>query len=152
MIVEVKQVRAGAILPVYQSDMAAGLDLAACIDEPIVVFPGGVAKIPTGIAIHIASPNHVGLMFPRSGLGAKGLVLGNLTGVIDADYQGEINVIVWNRNVFGGMVENARTINPGDRIAQLVIAPIARPRFAVVNEFSQRTERGESGFGSTGVR
>jgi dUTP pyrophosphatase len=130
--------------------MAAGLDLHACIDQPITIYPGQVEKIPTGIAIYIGDRNYAAVMYPRSGLGSKGLVLGNLTGLIDADYQGEIYVMAWNR-LPDLLWDEPFIINPGDRIAQMVFVPIVHPNFTVVEDFSHRTERNEGGFGSTGV-
>ena len=97
LVVQVKKLRPNAVLPAYGSDMAAGLDLHACIDEPLALEPGQVVRIPTGIAAWIGDRNYAAVMYPRSGLGTKGLVLGNLTGLIDADYQGEISVVAWNR-------------------------------------------------------
>ena len=123
---------------------SAGYDLSACIDHPVSIEPGIAMLIPTGLAIHIQDQNYVGLIFPRSGLGHKyGLILGNGTGVIDADYQGPLMVSCFNRS------QKTYTIQHGDRIAQLVIVPVAHPTFRVVTEFSNKTERGQGGFGST---
>ena len=114
-------------LPRYGTDGAAGLDLSACIDGPMTLQAGATELIPTGIAIHIADPNYAAVLLPRSGLGHKhGIVLGNLTGLIDSDYQGQVLVSCWNR----GTAEF--TIHPGDRIAQMVILPVTRPEFNVV--------------------
>lgn len=125
----------------------AGIDLRACIDEKLTIKPGECVLIPSGIAIHINDPQYAAFIFPRSGLGHKhGLVLGNLTGVIDSDYQGQIMVSLWNRNQ---NLSDCVTINPMDRIAQLVIAPVIRPKFEMVSEFDADTARGVGGFGST---
>lgn len=140
-------------LPEFGTEGAAAIDLRAMIDTPINLYPGERLLIPTGIAMWIKSPYLVGLMYPRSGLGhKKGLILGNGTGVIDSDYQGELNVSAWNRNQRSR--HHAPTpiiIHPGERIAQLVISPIVRPTFNEVEEFSNQSERGEGGFGSTGT-
>jgi dUTP pyrophosphatase len=131
-------------LPEYATLESAGLDLRACMDEPVTLHPGESHLIPTGIAIHIDNPNVAATILPRSGLGHKhGIVLGNLVGLIDADYQGPLMVSCWNRG------QNAYTIQPGERMAQLVFVPILRAHFEVVNEF-QETERAEGGFGSSG--
>lgn len=129
--------------------MAAGIDLFACIDEPLVLRAGSPAElIPSGLAIHLATPTLVGLIFPRSGLGhKKGLVLGNSVGVLDADYTGPILISAWNRSEPGSA---PIVIEPGDRIAQLMFVPVVRPAFAVVDEFSALSLRGAGGFGSTG--
>ena len=133
-------------LPRYGTDGAAGLDLSACIDGPMTLQAGATELIPTGIAIHIADPNYAAVLLPRSGLGHKhGIVLGNLTGLIDSDYQGQVLVSCWNR----GTAEF--TIHPGDRIAQMVILPVTRPEFNVVESF-EKSDRAENGFGSTGAR
>jgi dUTP pyrophosphatase len=132
-------------LPTYGTDASAGLDLRACIDESLVMNPNEVKLIPTGLAIYIGDPNLTGMIMPRSGLGHKnGIVLGNLVGLIDADYQGELKISCWNRST------ESFTIQPGDRIAQLVFVPIVRVQFDVVEEF-EGTVRGEGGFGHTGV-
>lgn len=126
---------------------SAGIDLRACINEKLTIKPGECVLIPSGIAIHINDPQYAAFIFPRSGLGHKhGLVLGNLTGVIDSDYQGQIMVSLWNRNQ---TMSDCVTINPMDRIAQLVIAPVIRPEFEIVAEFDADTVRGVGGFGST---
>ncbi len=131
-------------LPAYATAGSAGLDLRACLDAPLTLEPGATALIPTGIAIHIEWPDLAGLILPRSGLGHKhGIVLGNLVGLIDSDYQGQLFVSCWNRG------QAAFTVNPLERIAQLVIVPIERVGFNLVDEFPQ-SERGEGGFGSTG--
>jgi len=131
-------------LPEYATVGSAGLDLRACVDWPISIAPGQAELIPTGLAIHIADPNMAAQILPRSGLGHKhGLVLGNLVGLIDSDYQGPLMISCWNRGT------KTYTIQPAERIAQLVIVPVKRVKFAVVDEFSE-SERGEGGFGHTG--
>ena len=131
-------------LPQYASAGAAGLDLRACLDAPVVLQPGEVYLVPTGIAIHLANPAYAAVLLPRSGLGHKhGIVLGNLVGLIDSDYQGELKVSLWNRS------HQAFTIAPLERIAQMVVVPVAQAVFEVVDEFAA-SQRGEGGFGSTG--
>ena len=131
-------------LPRYETADAAGLDLRACVNESLTIEPGATHLIPTGISIYIGDPNLAAVILPRSGLGHKhGLVLGNLVGLIDADYQGPLMVSCWNRG------QAAYTVNPGDRIAQLVFLPIARAQFEVVDTFTA-TERGTGGFGHSG--
>jgi len=131
-------------LPAYATPGSAGLDLRACIDAPIDLKPGQTELIPTGMAIHIADNAYAAIILPRSGLGHKhGIVLGNLVGLIDSDYQGQLFVSCWNRG------QTAFTVNPLERIAQLVIVPVQRVDFNIVKAFSQ-SERGEGGFGSTG--
>jgi dUTP pyrophosphatase len=131
-------------LPQYATAGAAGLDLRACIDRPIELEPGATELIPSGIAIHLGDPGLAAMVLPRSGLGHKhGIVLGNLVGLIDSDYQGQIFVSLWNR---GGI---AFTLNPMERIAQLVVVPVLRVKLNVVDDFSA-SERGTGGFGSTG--
>ena len=133
-------------LPGYATAGAAGLDLRACIDAPLLLAPGDVRLIPSGLAIHIGDPAYAAIILPRSGLGAKhGIVLGNLVGLIDSDYQGELKVSLWNRG------NAAFTIQPLDRIAQLVLIPVLQLRLNVVDEFTH-SERGTGGFGSTGKR
>lgn len=136
-------------LPRYQSEMAAAIDLFACIDAPLALEPQSPAQlVPAGIALHIGDPGIAALVVPRSGLGhRKGLVLGNLVGVVDADYLGPVLISVWNRCALG---TQAIVIEPGERIAQMMFVPILRPHFTVVDEFSKNTERGAAGFGSTG--
>jgi dUTP pyrophosphatase len=130
--------------PQYATAGAAGLDLRACIDRPIELKPGATELIPSGIAIHLTDPGLAAMVLPRSGLGHKhGIVLGNLVGLIDSDYQGQIFVSLWNR---GGI---AFTLNPMERIAQLVVVPVLRVKLNVVDDFSA-SERGAGGFGSTG--
>ena len=131
-------------LPEYATPGSAGLDLRACIDEPLTIQPGETVLINTGLAMHIDNPALAATILPRSGLGHKhGIVLGNLVGLIDSDYQGPLMVSCWNRGAV------AYTVAPGERIAQLVIVPVIKARFQIVNEFSA-TERGEGGFGSSG--
>ncbi|MFD1243828.1 dUTP diphosphatase [Paralysiella testudinis] len=131
-------------LPQYATAGAAGLDLRACLDAPVVLQPGEVYLVPTGIAIHLANPAYAAVLLPRSGLGHKhGIVLGNLVGLIDSDYQGELKVSLWNRS------HQAFTIAPLERIAQMVVVPVAQAVFEVVDEFAA-SQRGEGGFGSTG--
>lgn len=133
-------------LPEYATPGSAGMDLRAMLDQPLALAAGATALVPTGLAIHIADPGLCAVILPRSGLGHKhGLVLGNLTGLIDADYQGPLMVSLWNRSAA------SYTIAPGDRIAQLVFLPVARARFARVEEFVD-SARGAGGFGHTGVR
>lgn len=136
--------RARSHLPAYASAGAAGLDLRACIDKAITLEPGRTELIPTGLAIHIGDPGYAAVILPRSGLGHKhGIVLGNLVGLIDSDYQGQLMVSCWNRG------QTTFTIEPFERIAQLVIIPVAQAAFDVVDDFAT-SERGASGFGSTG--
>ena len=131
-------------LPAYETPGSAGMDLRACLDDAIQLESGQTELIPTGIAIHIADPGLAATILPRSGLGHKhGIVLGNLVGLIDSDYQGQLYVSVWNRS------GNSFTIQPGERIAQLVVIPVVQASFNLVDEFST-SERGEGGFGHTG--
>jgi dUTP pyrophosphatase len=131
-------------LPAYATAGSAGMDLRACIDAPLTLLPGATELIPTGIAIHIADPGLAALILPRSGLGHKhGIVLGNLVGLIDSDYQGPLMVSCWNRGAA------AFTLQPLDRLAQLVIVPVVQARFAVVESFDA-SQRATGGFGSTG--
>src|ERR1700728_3190965 len=131
-------------LPQYATAGSAGLDLRACIDAPLTLEPGQVELIPTGLAIHIADPALAAVMLPRSGLGHKhGLVLGNLVGLIDSDYQGALRVSCWNRGT------KAYEIQPGERIAQLVVVPVVQVELAIVSEFAA-TSRGTQGFGHSG--
>jgi dUTP pyrophosphatase len=130
--------------PSYATIGSAGLDLRALLDEPLVLAPGATHLIPTGLAIHLADPGFAALILPRSGLGHKhGIVLGNLVGLIDSDYQGQLMVSTWNRSA------SAFTIEPMERIAQLVIVPVVQAEFRVVDSFESST-RGEAGFGSSG--
>ena len=131
-------------LPSYATAGAAGMDLRACIDAPIALAPGDTSLVPTGIAIHIGDPGYAAILLPRSGLGHKhGIVLGNLVGLIDADYQGPLMVSCWNRG------REPYVLNPLDRLAQLVVVPVARATFRVVDTFDA-SARAEGGFGSTG--
>jgi dUTP pyrophosphatase len=131
-------------LPQYATAGSAGVDLRACIDAPLQLNPGDTQLIPSGIAIHLEDPGHAAIVLPRSGLGHKhGIVLGNLVGLIDSDYQGQIFVSCWNRGAI------SFTIQPGERIAQLVVVPVLQVEFDVVNEFTA-SERGADGFGSSG--
>lgn len=136
-------------LPRRQSDMAAAIDLHACLDAPLVLPPGfPPVLVPAGFAMHIADPGIAALVLPRSGAGhRRGLVLGNLVGLIDPDYTGPLMVSAWNRNAPGG---ETVTIEPGERLAQLVFVPVLHPTLRVVDAFSERTARGTAGFGSTG--
>lgn len=131
-------------LPAYATPGSAGLDLRACIDAPLTIKPGETHLIPTGLAIHIGDPGYAAMILPRSGMGHKhGIVLGNLVGLIDSDYQGQLMVSTWNRG------QNEFVLNPMERLAQLVIVPVLQVGFEVVNEF-ENSERGAGGFGSTG--
>ena len=131
--------------PQYATPGSAGIDLRACIESAIKIHPGDTLLIPTGIAIHLADPGLAAMILPRSGLGHKhGIVLGNLVGLIDSDYQGEVFVSTWNRG------HDMFTLNPLDRLAQLVVVPVVQATFKVVDEFPA-SERGAGGFGSTGV-
>jgi dUTP pyrophosphatase len=132
------------LLPAYATPGSAGLDLRACIEAPLVLEPGQTVLVPTGLAIHVADPGYAAMILPRSGLGHKnGIVLGNLVGLIDSDYQGQLMVSTWNRG------HAAFTLQPLDRLAQLVIVPVLQVGFNVVEEFAS-SERGAGGFGSTG--
>lgn len=131
----------------YATPGSAGMDCRACISTRIEIHPQAQVLIPLGFSLHIADPGVAGLLLPRSSLGIKGLVLANTVGLIDSDYQGELKAVLWNRNV---ETSYPITINPGDRIAQLVFLGIVQPEFDVVEEFVA-SERGEGGFGSTGV-
>jgi len=136
--------RMAATLPAYATRGSAGLDLRACLDAPLVLAPGQTELIPTGLSIHIADPGLAAMILPRSGLGHKhGIVLGNLVGLIDSDYQGPLMVSCWNRGA------TAFTVEPMERIAQLVIVPVVQASFQVVEEFGL-SDRGAGGFGSTG--
>ena len=134
----------GCALPKVATSGSAGCDLRASISEPLILEPNSCHLIPTGMAIYIKNPNYAGMILPRSGLGHRGIVLGNLIGLIDSDYQGEVMISCWNRG------DTEYTIEPGARIAQLVIVPIVRPVFEIVEEI-QKTGRGSGGFGHTGV-
>ncbi len=131
-------------LPTYATEGAAGLDLRACIDEPMEILPGATVLIPTGLAIYLEDTNFAGIVLPRSGLGHKhGIILGNAVGLIDADYQGELMISCWNRS------QTAFTLNVGERLAQYVIVPVVQAKFEIVDTFEE-TERAEGGFGHTG--
>jgi dUTP pyrophosphatase len=133
-------------LPVYATPGSAGLDLRACLDAPVTIAPGSTVLIPTGLAIHLADPGYAALILPRSGLGHKhGIVLGNLVGLIDSDYQGQLMISTWNRG------SSDFTLQPFERLAQLVIVPVLQVGFKVVDEFDD-SSRGAGGFGSTGQR
>jgi dUTP pyrophosphatase len=131
-------------LPHYASDGAAGMDLRACVDAPLEILPGATRLIPSGMAIHIEEPGLAAILLPRSGLGHKhGIVLGNLVGLIDSDYQGQVYISCWNRG------NEPFTVQPGERIAQMVVVPVVHADLEVVEEFSP-TRRGTGGFGHTG--
>ncbi len=131
-------------LPAYATPGSAGLDLRACLDEPLTLAPGQTHLVPTGLSIHIADPGLAAMILPRSGLGHKhGIVLGNLVGLIDSDYQGQLMVSVWNRG------QESFTLQPMDRMAQLVIVPVVQAQFRLVDDFDA-SSRGTGGFGSTG--
>ena len=131
-------------LPDYATSGSAGMDLRACLDAALVLEPGATTLIPTGMAMHVADPGLAAVLLPRSGLGHKhGIVLGNLVGLIDSDYQGQLLVSCWNRG------KDSFTIEPGERIAQMVIVPVVRVQFDVVSEFTA-SQRGAGGFGHTG--
>ncbi len=131
-------------LPTYATDGAAGMDLRACLDEAVTLNPGETRLVPTGLAIHVADPSLAAVILPRSGLGHKhGIVLGNLVGLIDSDYQGELLISCWNRG------QTTFVIQPGERVAQLVFVPVVQADFELVDEF-QASERGAGGFGHTG--
>jgi dUTP pyrophosphatase len=133
-------------LPEYATASSAGLDLRAALEQPLTLEPGDTALVPSGLAVHVGDPSLCAVVLPRSGLGHRhGIVLGNGTGLIDADYQGPLMISVWNRG------RQAFTMQPGDRIAQLVVLPIVRASLRVVEEF-EASERGAGGFGHTGVR
>ena len=137
--------RMASLLPVYATPGSAGLDLRACLDTAVTLQPNAWQLIPTGIAIHLDNPNFAAVILPRSGLGHKhGIVLGNLVGLIDSDYQGQLMVSTWNRS------PTPFTIEPMERIAQLVIVPVVQAQFNVVTDFAAESERGAGGYGSTG--
>ena len=144
MKVQIKRCRDAAQSPHYETLGSAGLDLRACIDQSITLKPGATDLLPTGLAIYLEDPNYAAMILPRSGLGHKhGIVLGNLIGLIDSDYQGELMISCWNRS------DTAFEIQPLDRIAQLVIVPVLQADFVWVDEFAA-SDRGDKGFGSTG--
>lgn len=132
-------------LPAYATEGSAGIDMRACVHEPLELGAGESALIPSGMAIHIADPGLAAVLWPRSGLGHKhGIVLGNLTGLIDSDYQGQVFISIWNRS------QKSHVINPGDRVAQMVFVPVKQVAFEVVEEF-EASRRGDGGFGHSGV-
>jgi len=134
-------------LPAYATSGSAGLDLRACLDAPLTLAPNAWQLVPTGIAVYLKDPGYAALLLPRSGLGHKhGIVLGNLVGLIDSDYQGQLMVSCWNRS------DLAFTIEPMERIAQMVIVPVVQAQFHVVTEFEAPSARGEGGYGSTGKK
>ena len=142
--VKILDPRMRELMPAYATPGSAGLDLRACIPAPITIEAGQTVLVPTGLAIHVADPGYAAMILPRSGLGHKhGIVLGNLVGLIDSDYQGQLMVSAWNRS------DTPFTIEPMERIAQLVIVPVVQAQFNVVSEFPA-SERGEGGYGSTG--
>lgn len=148
MLVDLKVLdeRMRPYLPRYATEGSAGLDLRALLDAPIVIAPGETVLVKTGLAIHIADSRYAAMILPRSGLGhKKGIVLGNLVGLIDSDYQGELMISTWNRS------ETPFTLEPFERLAQLIIVPVMQAQFHVVDDF-QASERGAGGFGSTGVK
>lgn len=133
--------------PSYATAGSAGLDLRACINEPVTLEPNAWQLIPTGMAIHLHDPGYAALILPRSGLGHKhGIVLGNLVGLIDSDYQGQLMVSAWNRS------SQAYTLQPMERLAQLVIVPVVQAQFNEVSDFATTSDRGAGGYGSTGVK
>ncbi len=142
--VKILDPRLSTQMPAYATPGSAGLDLRACLSEPLTLQPNAWQLVPTGMAIYLKDPGYAAMILPRSGLGHKhGIVLGNLVGLIDSDYQGQLMVSAWNRSAV------AFTIEPMERIAQLVIVPVVQAKFNIVNEFAA-TQRGESGYGSTG--
>lgn len=137
--------RINGLLPSYSTPGSAGLDLRACLDEATVIAPGETILVPTGISIHIKNPGYAAMILPRSGMGHKnGIVLGNLVGLIDSDYQGPLMVSTWNRG------QKPFTLEPLERLAQLVFVPVAQAKFKLVDTFEEVTERAAGGFGSTG--
>jgi len=145
--VKILDARLREAMPAYATPGSAGLDLRACLDAPLTLQANAWKLVPTGMAIHLNDPAYAALILPRSGLGHKhGIVLGNLVGLIDSDYQGQLMVSAWNRS------DVAFTIEPMERIAQLVIVPVVQAQFNLVDEFTGTSERGEGGYGSTGKR
>ena len=147
MLIDVKilDARMADSLPAYATPGSAGLDLRACLDEPLTLAPNAWQLVPTGLAVHLADPAYAAMLLPRSGLGHKhGIVLGNLVGLIDSDYQGQLMVSCWNRS------PTAFTIEPMERIAQMVIVPVVQAQFRVVDDVAAASERGAGGYGSTG--
>jgi dUTP pyrophosphatase len=142
--VKILDARMRDYMPAYATPGSAGLDLRACLDESMTIAPGATVLVPTGLAIHLADPGYAALILPRSGLGHKhGIVLGNLVGLIDSDYQGQLMVSTWNRG------DTGFTLNPMERLAQMVIVPVVQAHFNIVEDFEE-SERGAGGFGSTG--
>ena len=132
-------------IPAYATPGSAGLDLRACLSEPLTLAPNACQLVPTGMAMYLKDPGYAAMILPRSGLGhTHGIVLGNLVGLIDSDYQGQLMVSAWNRS------QTAFTLQPMDRLAQLVIVPVVQAQFNLVDEFADASERGEGGYGSTG--
>jgi len=145
--VKILDPRMAGLLPAYATAGSAGLDLRACLDAPLTLAANAWQLVPTGLAIHLADPGYAAMILPRSGLGHKhGIVLGNLVGLIDSDYQGQLMVSAWNRS------DLPFTIEPMERIAQMVIVPVVQARFNVVDDFAATSERGAGGYGSTGTR
>ena len=147
MLIDVKIMdpRMAEQLPAYATPGSAGLDLRACLDAPLTLAPNAWQLVPTGLAVHLADPAYAAMLLPRSGLGHKhGIVLGNLVGLIDSDYQGQLMVSCWNRS------PTEFTIEPMERIAQMVIVPVVQAQFRVVDDFAAASERGAGGYGSTG--
>jgi dUTP pyrophosphatase len=145
--VKILDARIAAQMPNYATPGSAGLDLRACLDAPLTLAPNAWQLVPTGMAIHLKDPGYAAMLLPRSGLGHKhGIVLGNLVGLIDSDYQGQLMVSAWNRS------NVSFTIEPMERIAQMVIVPVLQATFNVVHEFAAPSERGEGGYGSTGQK
>jgi dUTP pyrophosphatase len=143
--VKIMDPRMAEQLPAYATPGSAGLDLRACLDAPLTLAPNAWQLVPTGLAVHLADPAYAAMLLPRSGLGHKhGIVLGNLVGLIDSDYQGQLMVSCWNRS------PTAFTIEPMERIAQMVIVPVVQALFRVVDDFAAASERGAGGYGSTG--
>ena len=142
--IKIMDERMRALLPAYATPGSAGLDLRACIAAPVTIEAGATVLIPTGLAIHVADPGYCAMILPRSGMGHKnGIVLGNLVGLIDSDYQGQLMISTWNRS------QSAFTLQPLDRLAQLVIVPVMQVAFNIVDAFDA-SDRGAGGFGSTG--
>lgn len=147
MLIDVKIMdpRMAEHLPAYATAGSAGLDLRACLDAPLTLAPNAWQLVPTGLAVHLGDPAYAAMLLPRSGLGHKhGIVLGNLVGLIDSDYQGQLMVSAWNRS------PTAFTIEPMERIAQMVIVPVVQAQFRVVDDFASTSARGAGGYGSTG--
>ena len=145
--VKIMDARMADQLPAYATEGSAGLDLRACLDAPLTLAPNAWQLVPTGIAVYLKDPGYAAMLLPRSGLGHKhGIVLGNLVGLIDSDYQGQLMVSCWNRS------DVAFTIEPMERIAQMVIVPVVQAQFNLVTEFESPSARGEGGYGSTGKK